>query len=158
MYGLYGFVLKMYGFKKKSFGHPVVSIIYKSRSGASIYLFMNGASIYLSIQVWSYQRLSIYMPIQEWSWYKYIQEWSQYLSIYMFRNGAGMLDLTWLTGNTLLSCGYDTCARLWDTRCHNLTDFTFWRELNFFVYFLLHLRSAIFHLFSLIKKDQTNFM
>ncbi|XP_023322974.1 F-box/WD repeat-containing protein 4-like isoform X2 [Eurytemora carolleeae] len=33
------------------------------------------------------------------------------------RNGAGMLDLTWLTGNTLLSCGYDTCARLWDTRC-----------------------------------------
>ena len=48
-----------------------------------------------------------------------------------------MLDLTWLTGNTLLSCGYDTCARLWDTRCHNLTDFIFWRELNFFVYFLL---------------------
>jgi len=33
------------------------------------------------------------------------------------RNGAGMLDVVWLTGSSLLSCGYDTCTRLWDTRC-----------------------------------------
>ena len=32
------------------------------------------------------------------------------------RNGAGMLDVTWFTESTFLSCGYDTCTRLWDTR------------------------------------------
>lgn len=33
------------------------------------------------------------------------------------RNGAGQLDLAWLDGATFLGCGYDTCTRLWDTRC-----------------------------------------
>ena len=35
------------------------------------------------------------------------------------RNGAGQLDLAWLDHRaTFLACGYDTCTRLWDTRCH----------------------------------------
>ena len=33
------------------------------------------------------------------------------------RNGAGQLDLAWLDQATFLACGYDTCTRLWDTRC-----------------------------------------
>ena len=33
------------------------------------------------------------------------------------KNGAGMLDLAWLSHSTFLACGYDTCTRLWDTRC-----------------------------------------
>ena len=33
------------------------------------------------------------------------------------KKGAGMLDLAWLSPSTLLSCGYDTFTRLWDTRC-----------------------------------------
>jgi len=33
------------------------------------------------------------------------------------KNGAGMLDLSWLSPTTLLGCGYDTYTRLWDTRC-----------------------------------------
>ena len=32
------------------------------------------------------------------------------------RNGAGMLDLAWLSHATFLACGYDTFTRLWDTR------------------------------------------
>lgn len=32
------------------------------------------------------------------------------------KRGAGMLDLAWKTESTLLSCGYDSCTRLWDTR------------------------------------------
>ena len=32
------------------------------------------------------------------------------------KRGAGMLDIAWLTPFTLLSCGYDTFTRLWDTR------------------------------------------
>ena len=32
------------------------------------------------------------------------------------KKGAGMLDLSWLSPSTLLSCGYDTFTRLWDTR------------------------------------------
>lgn len=32
------------------------------------------------------------------------------------KNGAGMLDTSWLSPTTLLSCGYDTFTRLWDTR------------------------------------------
>jgi len=33
------------------------------------------------------------------------------------KNGAGMLDLSWLSNSTFLACGYDTFTRLWDTRC-----------------------------------------
>jgi WD40 repeat protein len=33
------------------------------------------------------------------------------------KNGAGMLDLAWLSSSTFLACGYDTFTRLWDTRC-----------------------------------------
>ena len=33
------------------------------------------------------------------------------------RNGAGQLDLAWLDQATVLAGGYDTCTRLWDTRC-----------------------------------------
>jgi len=33
------------------------------------------------------------------------------------KNGAGMLDMTWLNTTTFLACGYDTFTRLWDTRC-----------------------------------------
>ena len=33
------------------------------------------------------------------------------------KKGAGMLDIAWLSPSTLLSCGYDTFTRLWDTRC-----------------------------------------
>ena len=33
------------------------------------------------------------------------------------KNGAGMLDMTWMTSSTFLACGYDTFTRLWDTRC-----------------------------------------
>ena len=33
------------------------------------------------------------------------------------KNGAGMLDLAWLSTSTFLACGYDTFTRLWDTRC-----------------------------------------
>jgi len=33
------------------------------------------------------------------------------------KNGAGMLDMTWLSSSTFLACGYDTFTRLWDTRC-----------------------------------------
>ena len=33
------------------------------------------------------------------------------------KNGAGMLDLAWMSHSTFLACGYDTCTRLWDTRC-----------------------------------------
>ena len=33
------------------------------------------------------------------------------------KRGAGMLDISWLSPSTLLSCGYDTFTRLWDTRC-----------------------------------------
>ena len=32
------------------------------------------------------------------------------------KNGAGMLDLQWQTPTSFLSCGHDTCTRLWDTR------------------------------------------
>ena len=32
------------------------------------------------------------------------------------KKGAGMLDIAWLSPSTLLSCGYDTFTRLWDTR------------------------------------------
>ena len=32
------------------------------------------------------------------------------------RKGAGMLDLTWIDDTKLLSCGYDSYARLWDMR------------------------------------------
>ena len=32
------------------------------------------------------------------------------------KKGAGMLDVAWLSPSTLLSCGYDTFTRLWDTR------------------------------------------
>jgi len=35
------------------------------------------------------------------------------------KNGAGMLDMAWMSNNTLLSCGYDTFTRLWDTRCRS---------------------------------------
>jgi len=35
------------------------------------------------------------------------------------KRGAGMLDLSWLSPSTLLSCGYDTFTRLWDTRCRS---------------------------------------
>jgi len=35
------------------------------------------------------------------------------------KNGAGMLDMAWLSDSTLLSCGYDTFTRLWDTRCRS---------------------------------------
>ena len=35
------------------------------------------------------------------------------------KRGAGMLDIAWLTPSTLLSCGYDTFTRLWDTRCRS---------------------------------------
>jgi hypothetical protein len=31
--------------------------------------------------------------------------------------GAGQLDLVWQDAATFLACGYDTCTRLWDTRC-----------------------------------------
>ena len=33
------------------------------------------------------------------------------------KNGAGILDLAWLSNSTFLACGYDTFTRLWDTRC-----------------------------------------
>jgi F-box/WD-40 domain protein 4 len=32
------------------------------------------------------------------------------------RKGAGMLDLAWIDSTKFLSCGYDSFARLWDTR------------------------------------------
>ena len=35
------------------------------------------------------------------------------------KRGAGMLDISWLSPSTLLSCGYDTFTRLWDTRCRS---------------------------------------
>ena len=35
------------------------------------------------------------------------------------KNGAGMLDITWMSGSTFLACGYDTFTRLWDTRVGN---------------------------------------
>jgi len=44
------------------------------------------------------------------------------------RNGAGMLDVTWFTESTFLSCGYDTCTRLWDTRCRAAVST--WEEPN----------------------------
>ena len=69
----------------------------------SIYKSGNGASIYISIFYILRNGAGFYLSRNE-------------ANIYLSRNGAGMLDLTWLTGNTLLSCGYDTCARLWDTR------------------------------------------
>lgn len=34
----------------------------------------------------------------------------------LLKKGAGTLDLQWHTENTFVSCGYDTFARLWDTR------------------------------------------
>ena len=33
--------------------------------------------------------------------------------------GAGVRGIKWETPFTLLSCGYDTTVRLWDTRLHN---------------------------------------
>eukprot|EP00088_Acartia_fossae_P038136 TRINITY_DN3943_c0_g1_i1.p1 TRINITY_DN3943_c0_g1~~TRINITY_DN3943_c0_g1_i1.p1 ORF type:complete len:481 (+),score=108.66 TRINITY_DN3943_c0_g1_i1:386-1828(+) len=42
------------------------------------------------------------------------------------KNGAGMLDTQFLNCNTILSCGYDTCARLWDTRIGRCV--TYWVE------------------------------
>lgn len=33
------------------------------------------------------------------------------------KNGAGMLDIAWMSNSTFLACGYDTFTRLWDTRC-----------------------------------------
>ena len=33
-----------------------------------------------------------------------------------YRRGAGILDIQYEDTNTLLSCGYDTIIRLWDTR------------------------------------------
>jgi len=44
------------------------------------------------------------------------------------RNGAGMLDVRWVSSTSLLSCGYDTCTRLWDTRCG--TYVSTWEEPN----------------------------
>jgi F-box/WD-40 domain protein 4 len=35
------------------------------------------------------------------------------------KRGAGMLDVAWQTESTFLSCGYDSCTRLWDTRIGN---------------------------------------
>ena len=35
------------------------------------------------------------------------------------KRGAGMLDLSWQSASTFLSCGYDSCTRLWDTRAGN---------------------------------------
>lgn len=35
------------------------------------------------------------------------------------RLGAGVLAVKWETPFTLLSCGYDTVVRLWDTRIIN---------------------------------------
>ena len=35
------------------------------------------------------------------------------------KRGAGMLDLAWQSDSTFLSCGYDSCTRLWDTRGGN---------------------------------------
>jgi len=35
------------------------------------------------------------------------------------KRGAGMLDLAWQSPTTFLSCGYDSCTRLWDTRAGN---------------------------------------
>lgn len=32
------------------------------------------------------------------------------------KNGAGMLDLQWQSPTSFLSCGHDSCTRLWDTR------------------------------------------
>jgi len=34
----------------------------------------------------------------------------------VLKKGAGVLDIQWLDDNTFLSCGYDTCARMWDVR------------------------------------------
>jgi len=34
----------------------------------------------------------------------------------VLKKGAGVLDIQWLDYSTFLSCGYDTCARMWDTR------------------------------------------
>jgi len=42
------------------------------------------------------------------------------------KNGAGMLETQFLNSNTILSCGYDTCARLWDTRTGRCV--TYWME------------------------------
>ena len=43
---------------------------------------------------------------------------NQYIDLgHHLKNGAGMLDLAWLSHSTFLSCGYDTFTRLWDTRC-----------------------------------------
>ena len=35
------------------------------------------------------------------------------------KNGAGMLDIAWMSGSTFLACGYDTFTRPWDTRVGN---------------------------------------
>ena len=40
-----------------------------------------------------------------------VQEMGQTL-----KNGAGMLDLQWQSPTSFLSCGHDSCTRLWDTR------------------------------------------
>ncbi|KAL9983357.1 hypothetical protein ACROYT_G005516 [Oculina patagonica] len=37
----------------------------------------------------------------------------------LIRPGAGVRGIKWETPYTLLSCGYDTNVRLWDTRLHN---------------------------------------
>ena len=32
------------------------------------------------------------------------------------KNGSGMLDVQWMSPQSFLSCGYDSCTRLWDLR------------------------------------------
>lgn len=43
----------------------------------------------------------------------------QPMGSYVLKKGAGTLDIQWHTETTFLSCGYDTSARLWDTRSGN---------------------------------------
>jgi WD40 repeat protein len=49
------------------------------------------------------------------------------------KRGAGMLDLAWQTESTFLSCGYDSCSRLWDTRVGNCVRYEKFISMSIFV-------------------------
>ena len=60
------------------------------------------------------------------------------------KRGAGMLDISWLSPSTLLSCGYDTFTRLWDTRCRSAVR-SWEEEYDESVYCLATDKVSVFH-------------
>ena len=44
------------------------------------------------------------------------------------KNGAGCLDVQWQSPNCFITCGYDSCTRLWDLRVNAPSGVAVWEE------------------------------